>query len=174
MSQMFNIYFLSIRKKYVEMILTGSKQWEFRQNPTFGSSLEPGDLLFLVSTSEAGSEISCLCKVKNILRGEKVQEGFDDYETGRWREAGCEDNTERDWDFFVDNILHQYPTAIKLGSHPVSPSIALSQVAHKTSRKTWKGIGLTPLSHLQRYTVGDESADQYFGNLASQVMIENK
>ena len=72
----------------------------------------------------------------------------------------------------MDNILHQYPTAIKLASYPVSPTIDLSLVTHETSKKPWKGIGLTPLTHLLRYKIGDEPVDQYFMEVAARVMSQ--
>lgn len=69
-----SIFFLSIRSEFAEMIVSGVKRWEFRQNPRFGVDLKIGDCLFVVSTSAKGGAVTWLCRIERIFRGPQVDE----------------------------------------------------------------------------------------------------
>ena len=174
-----HIYFLSLHDQYVRMILDGLKRWEFRENPRFGilpdRELGPGDVLFLVSTFAEGASpprIECMCSVVSLLRGEDLRAYFGDPASGNWRQAGCEEGTDRDWDYFRANILEGYATAVELAPYRVSPPIDSSTVRHRTTHAPWKGIGFTPADHLKRFCVDGEAVEEHFGTIASRLLDE--
>ena len=171
------IFFLSIRNENVQMILDGWKKWEFRQNQRFGIlpdvELTPGAILFIVSTfhdSASTPRIECICRVTKILRGSDFHQYFADRSSGHWTEAGCEEGTGRDWDFFDSNILGTYITAIGLSPYPLSPAIDCNTVRHKMKQTPWRGTGLTPIKSLHRYVVGEKAAAQYFTEIANKTL----
>jgi hypothetical protein len=172
-----NIFFLSMYDQYVSMILNGEKQWEFRENPRFGiheaGELQSDDILFLVSTfpdANTSAKIKCMCRVTAILREKKLQSYFMSRQSGRWKEAGCNDDTARDWDFFVKNILHVYSTGIRLEAFEVSPVIDTLAIQHQTKDTSWNGRGFTPIRTLKRFTIYGTDMVEYFRILASNVL----
>ena len=158
------IYFLSIRRNYAEMILSGSKCWEFRQNARFGEQLNVDDQIFIVSTDPKGSAVTGLCCIATILRGDAVNAWFGDKTTGHWHDAGCADGTARDWTFFAKNILGKFPVALRLAALPLESPVALAEIVHRSSGKPWRGIGLTPLEGIKNYLVAGHPADKHFSD----------
>ena len=163
------------------MILNGTMQWEFRENPRFGilsdKELTVGDILFIVSTFQDAAispGINCMCRVLSILHGQSFSEYFGDFDSGHWKEAGYNENIEQDWNYFVNNILNKYKTAIQLDPFPVSPFIDLKVVKHKTRHISWKGIGFTPIDDLKRFVVGMETIKHYFEGIANEILTERK
>lgn len=161
------IFFLSIHQNYAEMILSGTKSWEFRRNPNFGAGLKVGDWLFIVSMASQHSTVIAGCKICRILRGEEIDGWFGDSSSGHWLEAGCAEGTDRDWAFFTANILEQFSVAIRLHAYPVNPPQTLAAIRHCRSGKPWRGIGLTHLSELKQYRVNGIASDQFFLEMAS-------
>ena len=164
-----NIFFLSVHSENVELILQKFKLWEFRRNLNFGiiqnHALLSGDFIFLVSTflqQDTTPEIKCLCKVTDILRGDQILQYFGKYDAMHWQEAACQDNTYRNWEFFRNNILSQYSTAVKLLSTEINPPIYVDTIKHKIKEISWRGIGFTPLDELNKYTINDEPITNYF------------
>jgi hypothetical protein len=171
------IYFLSIFQDYVSMIIRGEKQWEFRENPCFGryedGEIQVGDILFPVSVSQdpsQGSAISCLCRITDIRRGNEMKDYFSDEKSGHWKEAGCRENSERDWEFFQKNILNKYSTAVRLKVYPIEPAIKTSEITHKTKRTSWKGIGFMPANKLNRFSIQDAEIIDYFRKVAGTII----
>ena len=169
---MSNLYFLSIHAQNVEMILAGTKIWEFRENPKFGmlddGELAVGDVMFLVSTfaDQSGTgKIECLCRVLNILRNDELARYFADKENGHWRGAGCDDASDRNWAYFRDHILTKHSVAIKLETVQMETPLDVSQIRHKVTGAAWKGLGLTPADNLKRYTIEGCAVDDYFQRL---------
>jgi hypothetical protein len=158
------IYLLSIHSEYANMILSGDKKWEFRQNHLFGQDLEVGDCIFVVATyrqQHKSSEIICSCMVDGILRGQEMYDYFCDEASGRWKESGCSENSNRDWSYFEETILGSYSVAVKLTATPTNPPLSTAKFLHKTKHKPWKGIGFTPAGNLHRYTIEGQNVEQY-------------
>lgn len=175
-----NIFLLSIHDKYASMILNGVKKWEFRRNPRFGILLNKeigvGDLVFLVNKSSEGKPpaIECMCRVLSVLREGDMRDYFYRKESGKWKEAGCEDNTERNWEFFVKSILDVYLTAIELKPYPVKPSIDGESIRHCTKNTPWKAIGLVATEDLKRFSVNGLNVTRYFEKIAEQTLKNNQ
>jgi hypothetical protein len=173
-----SIYFLSIHDQYVSLILSGQKQWEFRKNPRFGilpqAELCAGDIIFLIRTfppeTACHPTIDCLCRVISILRGEELHNYFKDKETGAWKESGCEDRTERGWEFFRHSILDVYSTGIKLIPYKVTPAIDVNSIQHLVKNTPWNGIGFTPMADLKRFTINGVEISAYFEQIAVKIL----
>jgi len=171
-----NIYFLSIRDNYVRMIISGLKKWEFRKNPNFGifhdKKIDVGDILFLISTTseELSPKIECMCEILSILRKDELIEFFKDKKTKRWTEAGCSDNSDRDWDFFTTNILYNYSTAIKIKPYELNPVIEVSHIVRKSNGRPWMGIGMLGADDFVNYSVGEQSVMEYFRDIAQTIL----
>lgn len=169
------IYFLSIFHEYVSMIIHGEKQWEFRANPRFGmhenGEIQINDILFLVSVfkdTDRLPEIQCLCKIVNILRKQEMEKYFSNKVSGHWKEAGCSDDSERDWDFFKNNILDNFSTAIRLEVQPIQPAVKVSKIIHKTKLTPWSGTGFTPVKNLKRFSIGDKEVVEYLRKMIGE------
>jgi hypothetical protein len=170
---MADIYFLSVFDNYVSMILDGSKKGEFRKNPNFGMlddiQLQLGDWLVLVSRFSdltVPSRISCLCKVETILREEEMYSYFMHEESGKWKEAGCAQDSERDWHYFKNCILAEYNTAIKIVPYPLKEYIEISEIVHRSKGHSWKGVGFASVTHLKEYEIRETTIEVYFERLA--------
>ncbi len=154
------------------MILQSSKKWEFRKNPAFGNNLARGDILFLVSTfkeKDLPSSINCMCIVREILRGKEMIDYFKDKKSNHWLEAGCNENSPRDWAYFHNNILTQYATAIRIQPIPIIPAVQASSIVHKHKNTPWKGTGFTPAENLKRFSIDGEEVVDYFFNLSKRL-----
>lgn len=174
-----NLYFLSIHDTYVSMIMDGAKQWEFRRNPAFGifpeGRLEPGDLIFVVSTFSDPARsplIRCMVEIQDILRDHAMRDYFSDRASGHWREAGCEEGTDRDWDYFQRNILEEYATAIRVNAYKLEPPIDAASIRHKYKGSPWSGRGFTPAEDLRRFQIDGQVVEPYFRRLAGNLMDE--
>lgn len=167
-----SLYLLSIHSEYVDLILGGRKKWEFRKNPNFGQDLKPMDIIFIVAPQrqqDKPPQITCRGVVEKILRGQEVYEYFRDRESKRWEEAGCSENSHRDWNYFEENIIHSYPTAIKIKPTPVDPPVNTAIILHKTKNSPWKGIGFTPAENLHRYSIEGLAVEQYLRRLLRSI-----
>jgi hypothetical protein len=171
-----NIFFMSVQSEYVDLILQGSKRWEFRENPRFGIlshfELAIGDVIFVVSMAKENVSIPCLCSVNNILRGNKYLSYFQNYESGHWREAGCQEGSERNWEYFKENILHRYTVAIGLDTYPVVPPIDVATIINKTQQRPWRGKGFTPAKDLHRFSVKGKNVLAYCTELSRKILGE--
>lgn len=164
-----NVYFLSLEEKYVQMILAGTKKFEFRKNPKFGilpnCELSEGDIIFVTSDGC----IPCCCIVNQILRDKVYYDYFKDYDSGHWKEAGCDDNSERNFDFFCKDILNEHSTAIGLVVLPIDP-INVKLIRHTTTNKPWNGRGFIPLQDLKRFSIHGEGVFSYFEKLSHTIL----
>lgn len=176
---MSEIYFLSIHDQYVSMIMSGKKTWEFRKNPCFGilsdREIKKGDMLFIISIFPGVKRppiIKCMCRILHILRNEELKCHFQEKNSGNWKESGCDENTERDWTFFKENILDEYSTAINLKAFVVNPPVDVSLIRHRIKESPWKGTGLTPAKSLKRFLIEGENISDYFFELSSKIASE--
>lgn len=168
------IYFLSIYDQYLSKIIDRTKLWEFRANPRFGvltsGEIQKGDLIFCIGTfpgKKPGPKIRCLCRVVEILRNDQLKAYFGEEKTGNWKEAGCKGG----WEYFNDNILKVYSTAIRLEVFEIQPALDVSIIHHRTKRqRTWKGSGFTPAVELYRYSVDGIGVLEYFRAIANQLL----
>ena len=160
------------------MILNKEKLWEFRKNPRFGlvngKILQSDDIIFLVSrfSDSVLSRIDCMCRVLSILRGDDLVEYFSSKQSGRWKQAGCDENSDRNWSFFENNILNVFSTGIQLEPYHVKPSIDIARIQHRQSEKPWKGIGFSPASDLKRYHIDGGTVEGYFEAISSRILGE--
>ncbi|MFC1604705.1 hypothetical protein ACFL5F_06720 [Planctomycetota bacterium] len=171
-----NIFFLSVQFEFVDLILQGAKRWEFRENPGFGilSHLElaVGDVIFVVSLARENASIPCLCLVNNILRGNKYFSYFHNYESGHWKEAACQDDSVRNWEYFEQDILHRYTVAIGLDAYPVVPPIDVATIIHKTKQRPWSGKGFTLAEDLHRFSIEGKNVLAYCTELSEKILGE--
>ena len=173
-----NLYLLSVRNEYVEMIIDGVKKWEFRENSNFGvfrnRMISKNDLLFLVSSAKGATDaqIRCMCEIMTILRNEEVISYFGDEKSQKWREAGCREGSNRDWEFFKSNILYKFSTAIKVKSYEVVPAVNVRDIKKKTNGRSWSGKGFLDTDDLKNYSVFGRSVTEYFKNIAQMLMNE--
>ena len=171
---MATLFSLSVHDTAVRRMLSGGKRWEFRRNPRFGTHrdapLSSGDTLLLVSTFPGEDRvplIRAVSRVGRILRSDEMLAFFGDPATGRWKEAGCAENTDRDWDFFATQILGQHAVAIELEVFPVVVPLDLGGMCHRQTRKVWKGTGLVQVGiALKDHEVNGLSAHQVLADLA--------
>jgi len=170
-----NIYLLSVRDEYVNMIIDGTKRWEFRKNPNFGISknkiISRNDLLFLVSIMKGSirPRIRCMCEILTILRNEEVISYFGEERSKKWREAGCREEGGRDWEFFKSNILYKFSTAIEVKSHEVIPAVSVEDIKKKTNGRSWSGKGFLDTDDLKNYSVCGQSVAEYFKSIANTI-----
>lgn len=171
-----NLYLLSVRDEYVEMIINDVKRWEFRTNPNFGifrnRMISKNDILFLVSSTKGtnDAQIRCMCEILTILRNEEVRSYFDDESSKKWREAGCIEGSCRDWEFFKSNILYKFSTAIKVKAHKVIPAINVSDIKKKTNGRSWSGKCFLSTDDLKNYSVYGQSVTEYFKDIEQTFM----
>lgn len=172
-----NVFFLSIQDRHVQRILQGIKLWEFRANPRFGitegGALGQGDVVFLISRfedPEAAPSIACMGRVLEVLRGEDMRRRFSDKGSGLWREAGCREGTDRDWGYFVRNILHAYQTAVRLEPHEIRPAVDVGIIRHKNKGTPWRGLGFTPARDLKRFSVNGLAVESHFRRIARDLL----
>jgi len=174
-------YFLSIKNQYVNMIKSGYKQWEFRKNIRFGVfqeiQIQTGDILFPIRINPSSDEhltVDCMCKIKQILRGEELVNYFANKNNNHWKQAGCDEYSERNWDFFKDNILNSFLTGIQLETKQITPMIDITQIRHRVTQKSWNGIGLNLDKRLKKFQINNESIAGYLDKVVQQQLkIEN-
>lgn len=161
-------FLLSINRTNVDMILSGSKKWEFRGNPNFGHAgpyaLGSGDVIFVVSVSDS-SNIPCWCRVGRILRGAEMIAYFGDPESGRWHEAGCRPGTARDWEFFEREILSAHAVAVELTCHALADPVPLEKICGRFAAKTWGGRGFLHATQLRRYAIDGRDVGDHLAAL---------
>ncbi|WDP89170.1 MAG: hypothetical protein HUN04_05270 [Desulfobacter sp.] len=168
------IYFLSIHDQYLTKIIEGTKLWEFRVNPRFGvlteGELQKGDLVFCLGTfpgNVPAPKIRCLCRVLDILRNEEVKAYFGEEHSGNWRASGCQGG----WEYFKENILGIYSTAIRVEAFEIRPALDVSIIRHRIKQqRVWKGRGVTPARALYRYAVDGVCVQEYFRAIADGVL----
>ena len=151
------VFCLSIQKDNVSRILSGNKRWEFRANPRFGCSeeqaIKSGDTLVIISVNDEDVRVSCAATIGRILRKQYLHSYFGDPGTGHWLEAGCAPDSQRDWEFFAHDILENFSVAVELKEVRPLPQMAMASIVHQHTGRPWRGLGLTPLDHLHRFTI---------------------
>ena len=164
------LFTLSVLRPYANMILAGTKRWEFRLNPEFGRAgdheFATEDTVFIVAMGPE-TTVTCFCRVGCILRGEELRVYFDDPATGHWREAGCREGMDRDWVFFEREIVNQYETAIELAVRPLRSLIPVDTVRHRQTGKPWSGRGFCHVSQLHRYDIEDQELAAFLAELVA-------
>jgi len=168
-----NVFFLSIFKKYVNLIIDGKKKWEFRQNPRFGilpdHEIEIGDWIFMVSVGDT-IEIPCLAVADKILRGQDYNVYFENFDNNHWKESGISGSGMDSFNTFVHEILHKHTTAIKLIPYRIIQPSDVSLIKHKYKDTSWNGRGFLPVSDLKRYEISGKDVETYFRELGNQVL----
>jgi hypothetical protein len=164
-------YFLAIYAEHARRIVRGEKSWEFRHADGFLQRLRLGDELLIVATHRDGrtAELVGVGLITALLTGRDVHTYFGDPETLRWCEAGCRPGTERNWDFFLREILEVWDGAIGLEARPVVPPRPVSDIRRLTTGKPWTGAGFTAVDELHRYGIDGrpiaESLDVWLGHM---------
>jgi len=165
-----NIFILSILSEYAEMILSGSKQWEFRRNPRFGTAgqeqIKPGNILFVVSMSD-DPVISYYCIVEKILRGTEYLDYFSNPGYGRWKESGYSSGTDQDFNCFKKEVLEVHSTAVKLKPYKLNDPVPVKEIRQRYTNKPWSGRGFSHIGQLKRFEYRGFNFDDYLREIVS-------
>jgi hypothetical protein len=168
------LFLLSVMAPHAWRICEGRKLWEFRENVHFGRAgefeLEPGDLLFIVAMAEH-PEIDCVCRVREILRGDAVPLHFGTRETGAWRETGYSPE-EQPWCILVEEILPKYQTAIRLEPCLLKRPIPVVDIRHAQTGRHWSGRGFLHASQLKRYRLSGRNVEQALREILENGVVQ--
>ncbi len=173
------VFLLSIRDSNVDAFLAGRKRWEFRANPRFGIGLDyslvPGDVVFMVghATDEAiSADIRCMGVVKSILREAKFRKAFGDHQSELWSKTGWHADCGKSKNEYQEQILSSYAVAVEADPYRIDPAIRVTDIRHRVTGMSWKGIGFVPACSLKRYVIRGKEVAVFFRDLAER-LVEN-
>ena len=152
---------------FTAQMLSGKKKWEFRANENFGKAegLTIGDVMFFIDINDT-FEIKAAAVITAVLRGSEMLCFFNDKSSGHWRDAACEENTNRDWDFFLNTILTQYHCAIGLEPFPIDPVIPITEIRYKYKEGSLNPQGMIKIVSLnRRFEIQGMQVEDYFRNI---------